>query len=1115
MAKIFMMLDDPRVNTGYAQTNRLSIRWLRRFGHEVACFSLNNYQRCVDANAPEVEDWNGVPVYNLRRPSKDENETLYGTREFFQKKFDELRPDVMLFHNDFYRQGWFFDLSEEAKDKSAWWMPIDVIRAGPFVGGQYVFDIKNMYFVTQHAADILGYKNPRVIHHAIDEGFFEMPPALSRPRDVFQVCRVDRHQPRKQWPYALDAFAKFAKNKKNVHFLAKCNPVDSCGFDPDLCQHIDLRELTTRVGGRLEDVTFLDADLSTERLIGDVYDKSHVFLTTTGSEGFGLGVAEAMARGCVPIFPIGSSLPEVVVDPSAGYPYEYSEIRMTKIMSVEYGRPDPVMVAMQLESAFDDWIKRNVGFEQKSKLCREIAAAHYHPKDIYRKWNEEIQRLTASNNKTIVMGYGSGPMPTAAEGYGPERKAAPAERNYEIENSIIIPTFNHLDDCLKPCVASVLRNTDMSRSEIIVVANGCIDGTKEYLESMKDRVRHVWCDSQLGYVRAVNEGIKAARGKFITLLNNDVTLFDQNPNEWLEIMKVPFEDPKVGITGPQKRIYWGRYPFIVFFCCMLRRSMIDEIGLLDEDFGLGLCDDIEYAHRAMKAGYKLVRVPENSPGQYPAYHPMRTTFNMYGKSGLTRLIVENEIKLNKKCDFHPRLSIVIPTSGHLQDCLDPCIKSVANFTHLEDVEVIVVVNQENPGEIVDYLTTLGPKYRPIVFDKPIGYTAAANAGMREARGDYVMLLNNDTIVLEQRRNDWVDKLLRPFEEDPQVGLTGPHKLHCVESGRDFLVFYCVVIKREVIDKIGYLDEIFNPGSSEDIDYCHRAENAGFKLVQVDHLEPSPGNSFLVGPFPMYHRAEATVHEISNWSEIFRRNLEIIRGRYGTRQTYDQVVAKLGSIRHLAPEVFDEVVAQNVYGVDGSEIKGRAVLDVGANVGMFSALADELGALRVLAVEPHPANFEKLLTIAADRPNIRPHRVAAHSGLVRTVKISGEQSLAAVALDGTEVETASLHDLLSIFPDAGNDLILKCDCEGSEFDILLSASAADVRRFERIYIEVHEVPGVSYHGFDFLRDYMLYLGYGVEREYRPVWYRWDVDANGNRINEQEIETHAKVYKFVRK
>ncbi len=202
--------------------------------------------------------------------------------------------------------------------------------------------------------------------------------------------------------------------------------------------------------------------------------------------------------------------------------------------------------------------------------------------------------------------------------------------------SIIIPTYNHLEDCLKPCLTSVLEYTDFSDTEIIVVANGCTDGTREYLETLPNHVKILWCDDPLGYTRATNEGIKVSQGKYIILLNNDCVLLGQNKNMWIDMLVTPFLiDSKTGITGISKvQCKYSLRQFIIFFCVMIDRSVFQKIGLLDESFSPGGGDDIDFCIRTENAGFKLVQVPEEKAEwsystNFPIYHKAEGTFSTY------------------------------------------------------------------------------------------------------------------------------------------------------------------------------------------------------------------------------------------------------------------------------------------------------------------------------------------------------------------------------------------------------------------------------------------------------------------------------------------------------
>lgn len=212
--------------------------------------------------------------------------------------------------------------------------------------------------------------------------------------------------------------------------------------------------------------------------------------------------------------------------------------------------------------------------------------------------------------------------------------------------SIVIPTYNHLEDCLIPCIESLKKYTELSRQdiEIIIVANGCVDGTKEYLAAEKQIDKIIWVDDACGFPIAVNKGIEAAKGKYIVLLNNDTVLLDQKTNSWLEILREPFlKDPSVGITGPMltMNVPGVNRIFLIFFCAMISREVIQKIGLLDESFSPGFGEDCDFCWRAEDAGYKLIQVPDNSSfepsanfrvGSFPIYHKGNLTFKEAGKS---------------------------------------------------------------------------------------------------------------------------------------------------------------------------------------------------------------------------------------------------------------------------------------------------------------------------------------------------------------------------------------------------------------------------------------------------------------------------------------------------
>ena len=225
-----------------------------------------------------------------------------------------------------------------------------------------------------------------------------------------------------------------------------------------------------------------------------------------------------------------------------------------------------------------------------------------------------------------------------------------------------------------------------------------------------------------------------------------------------------------------------------------------------------------------------------------------------------------------------KFSIIIPTYNRW-DLLKKCIDSLVNNTDLNDGEIIIVSNgcaDNTPFNV----TTTYSQYKNIHvlhWPKPLGYPKAVNLGMSAATGDIVILLNNDTVMLG---NNWYEMLTEPFTVNSNTGVTGVIKRY--QGGKPWILFFCAAIKREVINKIGLLDETFTPGCGEDIDFCIRAHYAGYDIVQTpdETLKNINGTNKMTGGFPIYHDGGVTVNKNPNQSTIYARNMKIVEERYG-------------------------------------------------------------------------------------------------------------------------------------------------------------------------------------------------------------------------------------------
>ena len=394
--------------------------------------------------------------------------------------------------------------------------------------------------------------------------------------------------------------------------------------------------------------------------------------------------------------------------------------------------------------------------------------------------------------------------------------------------SIIIVTFNQLEYTCQ-CVESIRRMTD-EPYELIFVDNASSDGTVEYLRSLNG-AKVIENTENRGFPAAANQGIAVAAGTQILLLNNDTIA----TTGWLRrLLDAMYSDPRIGLVGPCSNFVgseqqievsyenltsldafaweWGKAHAgqridahrLIGFCLLIRRELIEAVGLLDERFGIGCFEDDDYCLRAIKAGWRPVIAVDAF-----IHHFGSRTFMGSGLD-LSSILRENEQIFRKKwgSSDHPdesrapalaaprkrslsftleespggglllrdaevRLSlcmIVRDSAGTLR----PCLESIRRW-----VDEMVIVDTGSRDETPRIVEELGG--RLFHFPWCDDFAAARNESLRHARGDWLFWMDSDDTIPEECGRQLRELVER--DSDPSI-LGFVMQVHCPGGGEN-------------------------------------------------------------------------------------------------------------------------------------------------------------------------------------------------------------------------------------------------------------------------------------------------------------------------------------------
>ena len=389
-----------------------------------------------------------------------------------------------------------------------------------------------------------------------------------------------------------------------------------------------------------------------------------------------------------------------------------------------------------------------------------------------------------------------------------------------------------------------------TREALMKIPDGDTELTSVIREyQLKDsRIRYEILKENKSIAENSNAAMEMATGDFVGLLDHDDTL---EPNALYEVARKICEDDRVDVVytdedkinskgtkhltpnmKPDFNLDLLRSNNYICHLFVVRRILMEKVGgfrkefdgAQDYDFILRCTEEAEKIAHVHKVLYHW-RTHEKSTSDNPeskiyAFHAGRRAVEAH----LQRLGIQAEVE--ETCDLgyyrvkypvigSPMVSILIPNKDQLQT-LKKCLKSIWEKTEYTNYEILIIENNSTEKETFEFYKKIDGRHhvRVLYWDKEFNYSSINNFGAAQAKGEYLLLLNNDTEVITK---GWMKELLSHCQR-PEVGMLGA-KLYFPDN--------TIQSAGTIIGMGGMADHAFVNMDRKKSGYMHRAS------IQVD------------------------------------------------------------------------------------------------------------------------------------------------------------------------------------------------------------------------------------------------------------------------------------------
>lgn len=474
--------------------------------------------------------------------------------------------------------------------------------------------------------------------------------------------------------------------------------------------------------------------------------------------------------------------------------------------------------------------------------------------------------------------------------------------------SILVPLYNTPRNFLADMIDSVVNQTyggwelclaDGSDKEHSYVGDMC----KEYMER-DPRIKYKVLDKNYGISGNTNECLTLATGNYIALFDHDDILhpsvlfeytkvINEKNADYLYCDEVTFEGDSIDNMivlhfKPDYSIDNLRANNYICHFSAFSKELLAENGVFrsefdgsqDHDMILRLTSKAKNVYHVPKILYywrsHKASVAQSIDAKTYAIDAAKRAVAAHLKEYNLEAQIEGTrafptiFRLKYKLTETPLISIVIPNKDHVEDLIR-CIDSILTKSTYESFEIIIVENNSETNEIFDYYKVIErlSNVRVVTYEGDFNYSKINNYGASFAKGEYILLLNNDVEIITR---EWMEELLM-YAQRQDVGAVGAKLYYedftiqhagiviglgahraaghthykipkenlgymgrlCYAQNVTAVTGACLLVKKVLFDEVKGLDESFSVAFN-DVDFCLKLRKAGYLNVFTPFAE---------------------------------------------------------------------------------------------------------------------------------------------------------------------------------------------------------------------------------------------------------------------------------------